>query len=656
MIFFIIIILLIAVAVLIFLLIWSERRNKRVQLKTEKLEQVVHRLMSLAYSRYYTRLGQLQRRLGVIFIDHLPMTSNSDLKKLFEAGLKFAEQNSWDRAYQIWSEGKGKAREDELAAMHFLCAGCLVMTGQIVQARRELDPAAEILRHTGNKNGLAAVLYLLATLSSEEQDRSLVKTQLSEVIALCHKTGDDDLRAKALVHLAEVYHHDGQDERAIDCYRQALRVFELKGNFSAASGQYRSIGDIHLLRGELDKARAAYEDGLHLARASRSRMAEAECLLAIGTVHRLQRDYKRAIDVFERAMRIFQDINYFKGQAQVLHELALAHEKNNEPDIAREFFEQALAFARRLRDTKLIIDNLLGLGKNALLQYHLEEAQRLVEEAQVTANASGREQEAVRVKVVLARFFIATCNFEQAVRLLNEIVELPVPVLDRKHRAKAYLELTRALIRSGRISAAERALKQFWQMLKGIQDEELTADGWFETGLLKFVSNDLASARRFFEQAYAFHQKVNASRATAIDLLYLGRLLYQMQIATDAQNRLEEGLRIARASNDIRIQAEILTFLGDIKRSLHDSSAVSNYSQALELCRTIGDEQQQGQVLMKLGMAFYQDGIWDKARPNLEQALMIFQRLNDRENVESILSLLNKMPADDIGLKLATGS
>ncbi|MCX7732156.1 MAG: tetratricopeptide repeat protein [candidate division WOR-3 bacterium] len=626
-------------------------------MKAAQLEQIIERLMPLAYSRYYTRLGQLQRRLGVLFIDHLPMTIDSEVKKLFEAGLKFAEQNYWDRAYQIWNEGKGKVREDELAALHFLCAGCLVMRGQMAQARQELGQAAEILRHTGNKNGLAVVLYLLVTLNNEEQNRTSVKRQLSEVIALCHKTGNDDLRAKALVRLAEVYHHDGQDEPAIDCHRQALRVFELKGNFSAASGQYRSIGDIHLARGELDKARAAYEDSLHLARENRSRMAEAEGLLAIGIVHRLQRDYKRAIDVFDRAMRIFQEINYFKGQAQVLHELALAHEKYNEPDIAREFFEQALTFARRLRDAKLIIDNLLGLAMNALLRYHLEEAQRLIEEAQVTANTCGRDQEVVRVKIVLARFFIATRKFERAVQLLNEIVELPVSVLDLKHRTKAYLELTRALIRSGRISAAERALKQFWHLLKGIQDEELTADGWFETGLLKFVSKDMVSARRFFEQAYTFHQKVNASRAMAIDLLYLGKLLYQEQMLTEAPIRLTEALRIAQESKDINIQAEIITLLGDIKHSLHDNnSAVSNYSQALELYRTIGDEQQQAQVLMKLGMVFYQDSVWDKARPNLEQALMIFQRLNDRKNAESVMSLLNKMPADDIGLKLATGA
>ncbi|MEO0050941.1 MAG: tetratricopeptide repeat protein [candidate division WOR-3 bacterium] len=625
-------------------------------MKTGQLEQVIERLMPLAYSRYYTRLGQLQRRLGIVFIDHLPMTRDSDVKKLFETGLKFAEQNYWDRACQIWNEGKGKAREDELAALHFLCAGCLVMKGQMVQARADLEQAARILRHTGNKNGLAAVLYLLATFNSEEQNRSLVKRQLAEVIALCHKTGDDDLRVKALVRLAEIYQHDGLDEQAIDCHRQALRVFELKRNFSAASGQYRSIGDIHLARGELDKARAAYEDSLHLARESRSRMAEAEGLLAIGIVHRLQRDYKRAIDVFDRAMHIFQDINYFKGQARVLHELALAHEKYNEPDIAREFFEQALTFARRLRDTKLIIDNLLGLGMNAILQYHLEEAQRLIEEAQVAANECGRTQEVVRVKIVRARFFIATRKFEQAVQLLNEIVELPASVLDRKHRTRAYLELIRALIRSGRISAAERALKQFWHLLRGIQDEELTADGWFETGLLKFVSKDTASARRYFEQAYIFHQKVNASRAMAIDLFYLGKLMYQEQMPTEAQIRLTEALQIAKESNDISIQAEIITLLGDIKHGLHDISAVSNYSQALELYRTIGDEQQQAQVLMKLGMVFYQDGVWDKARPSLEQALMIFQRLNARENAESVLSLLNKMPADDIGLKLATGS
>lgn len=615
--------------------------------------------MPMAYSRYYSRLAPLQRRLGVpMFIDHLPVSSNAEVRRAFDAGLKFVEQNAWDRAYQTWYEGRKKAQADELAALLFLSAGCLYMKGQMTEAQSELKEAIKILHQTGNKHGLAIALYLAAVASDKSGDNRLERQRLLiQVIALARSTGDDELRAKALIQLGELYQENKLPDRAITCYRQALGLLELMGHTSAASNQYRAIGDIYLHLGELDKARAAYEDSLHMARECRSRLAEAESLRAIGVVHRLQRDYKRAIDMFDRAMRIFQELEHLKGQAKVLYELALAHERNGEMDIAREFFEQGATFARRVRDTKLTIENLLGLAMNFLLQDHSEQARSLIEEAEAAVRAFERAEEKILVNIVRARYHITIGEYEHAIHVLHEALELSAQIQDHRHKTKIYLELTRALSRAGRIAEAERMIRQFWRELRGIyDDEELKADGWFEAGMIKFARGETEAAQQFISQAYALHKQINLSRAMALDLLYLAKLNFQKQLWSEAQALIDDALPIAQNAGNLRIQAELFEVRGDIRRSRGDGLAASDYGQALELYRMTGDDKRQAELLKKLGLFYLETKIWDKAKVNLEQALLIFQRLNDRENAEAIQRLLGQIPAGGIGIKLATGA
>lgn len=647
---FLLILLLLALGAIVYLLGQLKFKEKR---KVSQLQSEINRLLPVALARDFARLGLYQRRLGVVYIDSLPLSSEK-VKKAYETGLKFAEQGMWDKAYQCWNEGKGQAQGNELGALYFLCGGCLTITGQFGDAERELNMGLKILKRSESDTGIAATRFLLARLAIEQRRFPEARKLLKQIINAGNQIGNIELQGQTLVRLAELSLADRLYEMAIDYYRQALKFFEAGKNFNFASGLYRNIGDIYFKLGKLDNARAAYEDGLHMARASRSREAEADSLTAIGIVHRVQGDYKRAVDVLDRALRIYRDGNLLKGQAQVLYELARVHEKGNELDIARELFEQGLVLARKVGDTKLIINNLLGLVVNAIFHYSYERAKELISEASSMGKQLSCPDLTVRIHTVAGRLHIRQGELEKAVSILNEAISLAQEIDDHRHKAKALLELTRALRLAGKIKEAEKAIKHFWQIFKEVRDEELEGEAWREEGLIRAEKDEINVAQELLRKAYDRHSILGVGRAMAEDLLHIGKIFFRYRQYAEAKASLQNAVNMAEAAGDAGIQAKALEVLGDVLRSLNESDGVDIFTRAINLYRIINDPRGEADTLKKLGMIFLENGVRDRARVILEQALRVYQRLNDPDNVEMVKTVINKIPTSAIGLKFTT--
>src|SRR5579859_6460770 len=54
------------------------------------------------------------------------------------------------------------------------------------------------------------------------------------------------------------------------------------------------------------------------------------------------------------------------------------------------------------------------------------------------------------------------------------------------------------------------------------------------------------------------------------------------------------------------------------------------YDEALKIFRKLGDSQDEGQCLLKVGRALELMGQYDQARVSYEQALVLFQKVRDR--------------------------
>ncbi|MGQ9678754.1 MAG: tetratricopeptide repeat protein [bacterium] len=335
----------------------------------------------VAFRNHYSRLNQFLRRFGIVYIDGLTYTNNQELSRLFEAGLKFAEHGNWGKALDRWEAAKDKASDTELIALHLLCGGCQVFKQNIELAEQEFAQGLKIARKVGSITGTAAACFLAAQIALDKSDRKKAQQLLKETIRHSRMVKNANLEAKSLTILAKSLLQENDVETALAYHRNALRLLEDSGDHRAAINQYIAIGDILFNQGDLDRARAAYEDGLHLSRQIRNRAGEAEHLAAIGVIHRAQRDYKRAINALDRALQIFRELNFLRGQARVLYELGLTYQHTDSPEIAGEFYEQGLTFARRINDRKLISRNLLGLAVNCIVNQNYQRAQTLIEEA-----------------------------------------------------------------------------------------------------------------------------------------------------------------------------------------------------------------------------------------------------------------------------------
>ncbi len=614
-----------SISTILFFLFWKIKVLGRIR----NLEAEVFRLEQMAFSRSYTRLNVFKKRLGVVYIDSLPVSNEPEVVRLFDAGVRFAEQGMWDKACLRWNEAKAKAKGEALAGLYFLCGGCMILSRREQEAEQELLQARSIARKSHNRAAQAAVNYMLASLLSTRKEYKGAKRLLRETIAKCKRIGDVELMAEAWVRLAVVQEAERLFNEAIGSRRQALRLFENIGNHGAASVQYRVMGDLFLVQRDFDKARASYEDGLHLARKSRNHLGEAENLLGIGTVHRLQREYRRAIDALDRSLHIYRDINFIRGQAQALCELALAHENNGKTDIAREFFEQGLFAARRIKDNRLIIRNLTGLAVNCMLHYNYERAKLLVEEAVTLSRQINDPEELAGTLIVHSRLFLSLGKTTEAIAALTQAFELSQAQNDRRHEAKVLLELARATRITGDSRQAQQRLERFKSVAKYVIDDVLEADGWVEAGLILAQKNDWENALDLLNQALTKHQEMNMQMAVAVDLLHIGTVLISAGRLEAAKDKLQLGLKIAQEVGDIGLEARFLSALGNAVEQYDAEDAIMNYNQALSCYRMINDLSGQALCLQKLGVLLAKENQLVEARLTLEQALRLCQQIED---------------------------
>lgn len=109
--------------------------------------------------------------------------------------------------------------------------------------------------------------------------------------------------ARTYIYVGDVYERMKQHPRALDYYRKALDTVELPADWREARLAWVQIGDIHVVAGRFDEARAAYVDALRLARDAGDEELIAYSLDYLGYFHRRIGDAEQAIKLHRQAIQ-----------------------------------------------------------------------------------------------------------------------------------------------------------------------------------------------------------------------------------------------------------------------------------------------------------------------------------------------------------------
>ncbi len=330
---------------------------------------------------------------------------------------------------------------------------------------------------------------------------SLAVEHYREAHRLWSSLGNQAGQAAALDRIGRTYQRSGELERARAAYEQALDHFVLLGDLRSHAGLLLRLGQIYRRIGDSKSAVATYRKALELSRRAGDRSRQAHSLNNLALVIKSLGKFHQALDAYENALALWRELDETAQQARTLNNIGELYLALGSPQQALDAFLEVLPLRRQVgnRRGEAITLNSLGSAYFKLQQpeHALSAFRRSFRLRQEIGDKRG---EAIAQSSLGNAYFhlgqlvrsvevyeIALARFRAANDLLNE--------------AGTLVNLGRSLERSGRLEEAAEQLQEALKLFGELQDPSGEATAFFGIARIRRLQGDLGAALAASEAA-----------------------------------------------------------------------------------------------------------------------------------------------------------
>jgi tetratricopeptide (TPR) repeat protein len=262
--------------------------------------------------------------------------------------------------------------------------------------------------------------------------------------------------AENLGSLGEAYGALGQDEKAIEFYKRALRLTRETTDEAIEQRLLRSLGSAHRNLGSDEVAIDYYEQALSIAPAGENQEEKARLLNALGYTYWHQEFIDKAIECYQEALDITQVIKNDEVRSLTLGNFGFAYHKRGQLDRALEAHERALSAAQGIGHLSLETRHLSNIG---YVCHDLGDFERAVEyqkqALKITREIGNLREESNQIDRLgntyhsMGQFAEAITQYEKSLTMVRGL---------QNHRGESYrlLGLSRALLGQGDLVKAQQ--------------------------------------------------------------------------------------------------------------------------------------------------------------------------------------------------------
>jgi len=187
----------------------------------------------------------------VIYFDHVPQSTNPEIKPRFEAAAKLVDAHSYDDAISELGWAAAVATDEQAAALHNILGFVHLLNGEGDQALASYHLSYDIAQELGDATGQGAALSEIGNIFLMEiEDSDSALHYLRRALAI--NTGAGLLQGEAfdagLIGL--IFSDWGQLDSSLAYRRDAFGASARFGDYAGAVNEEVAIGDIRALKAE----------------------------------------------------------------------------------------------------------------------------------------------------------------------------------------------------------------------------------------------------------------------------------------------------------------------------------------------------------------------------------------------------------------------
>ncbi len=246
--------------------------------------------------------------------------------------------------------------------------------GDLNEAARRFEESLRIEDERQDQIACASVLCDLADIARRRNDPDLARRLLLESLRRSSASAPGAVRARALEELGAIHGIRADYEEALDCFHEALRIFEGLDDLPAQARDLNRIGNLLQKLGRPAEALENQRRSLRIWESLRNGLETAKALNNIGGGLMRQGDYDGAMNCFETACGHFRELGERRMLAHVLSNIGLLHNYKGDTRQAEAILKESLDISEGLEDRQGQANCLNNLAHMAIMAGRYEDA------------------------------------------------------------------------------------------------------------------------------------------------------------------------------------------------------------------------------------------------------------------------------------------
>lgn len=279
--------------------------------------------------------------------------------------------------------------------------------------RIALDAAAAALAKNDSV-GYAEVLCVMGVLLRNQDLYDSAAKQQREALGIFERRGNMRGVATALLNLGGIYQSKAEYSQALESYLQALQRFTELGDSGGKARTLAGIGIIYRFKENYTKAMHYQQEALQLRINSGDKSSLAHSWRNIGGIYEEQKQSDSAFVSYFRALELFSQAADTQGIALTLGSLGNAYSTGGDYGKAMEYYFAAIPLQERLGDKRGQATLLNALARLSLRRDKPTQAILFAEKARIIADSIGAWGEHRDAYKVLAEAHSAMGNIDRA--------------------------------------------------------------------------------------------------------------------------------------------------------------------------------------------------------------------------------------------------